>query len=284
MKAFEASHEVEHPDFPLIAQVLREAPQEWRSHSPVDRDAGRSAEIDFHQSMDRLRKILNAWYERNEAEKKSLITQARHLSTVEDTTQAIDGVKRLQALWKETGPVSREQSQALWDEFRALCDAVFQRREQAYAQYSAGLEAAKAQAVALCEQVEQADSVPAAERQSAHARIREWQAAFDALGELPRTDARGLRDRFERAVSRLEAGLAQQDLRDAEAAESNLFEAGRHIRAYERAVMQDAPPAERETLRNAAEAFMAGVRRWPQGGLQALQAGIGPRRRRVRSR
>ena len=55
--------------------------------------------------------------------------------------------------------MSRDQAQALWDEFRGLCDAVYQRREQAYTQYAAGLEAAKAQAVALCEQVEQAGSV-----------------------------------------------------------------------------------------------------------------------------
>ena len=68
--------------------------------------------------------------------------------------------------------------------------------------------------------------------------------------------------------------MAQQDLRDAEAAESNLFEAGRYIRAYERAVIQDARPAERETLRNAAVDFIAGVRRWPKGGLQALKQAL----------
>jgi hypothetical protein len=68
--------------------------------------------------------------------------------------------------------------------------------------------------------------------------------------------------------------LAQRDLRDAEAAESNLFEAGRLIRAYERAVIQNAPPAERETLRNAAESFIASVRRWPSGGLQSLKQAL----------
>jgi hypothetical protein len=274
LKAFEATQQGEQADFPLVAQVLREAPREWRSHSPVDRDASRPAEIEFQQSMDRLRAMLNGWYERNEAAKKSLIAQARHLSTVEDTTAAIDGVKRLNVLWKETGPVPREQSQALWDEFRSLCDAVFQRREQAYAQYSAGLEAAKAQAVALCEQVEQAAGDAAADRIPGHAKVVEWHAAFEALGELPRADARNLRDRFQRAVSRYEDGLTRQDSRDAEAAESNLFEAARLVRAYERAVMRGEQAAEREALKNAAESFMAGVRRWPKGGLQALKQAL----------
>ena len=274
LQAFVASQEADDADRRLLVRVLREAPQEWRSHSPVDREANRSVEIDFHRSMDRLRKILNAWYEGNTAEKRSLIARVHQLSTAEDTGEAIEGVKHLQSLWKETGPVSHEQSQALWDEFRALCDTVYKRRAEAYAHHSAGLQAAKAGAVALCEAVEQAGGVPAAGRASVNAKVREWQAAFDELGELPRADARGLRDRFERAISRYEAALADQELRDTEAAESNLFEAGRHIRAYERAVLQDAPPAERETLRNAAEAFIAGVRRWPGGGPQALKQAL----------
>ncbi len=274
LKAFEATQQGELSDFPLVAQVLREAPREWRSHSPVDRDASRPAEIEFQQAMDRLRTMLNGWYERNEAAKKSLITQARHLSTVEDTTEAIDGVKRLNVLWKETGPVPRDKSQALWDEFRGLCDAVFQRREQAYTQHSAGLEAAKTQALALCEQVEQAAGEATVDRLPGHAKVAEWHAAFEALGELPRTDARNLRDRFQRAVSRYEEGLARQDSRDAEAAESNLLEAARLVRAYERAVMQDAPGAERETLKSTVESFMAGVHRWPKGALQVLKQAL----------
>ncbi len=274
LQAFVASQDAEHADHHLVLQVLREAPREWHSHSPVDREAGRHAENEFRQSMDRLRQVLNAWYERNVAAKSALIAQARHLSSIEDTTQAIDGVVRLQAQWKDTGPVQRDQSQTLWDEFRTLCDAVYQRREQAYAQYSAGLEAARASAVALCEQVEQAGSPAAAERASAHARVREWHDAFEALGELPRSDARGVRDRFERAVARYEAVLDQLDVRDAAAAESNLFEAGRHIRAYERALMRDTAVAEREKLRTAAETFMAGVQCWPKGGLQASKQAL----------
>jgi hypothetical protein len=126
----------------------------------------------------------------------------------------------------------------------------------------------------LCEQVEQAASMPAADRLAARAKIREWHGGFDGLGELPRPDARGLRDRFQRAIARYEEGLARQDLRDTEAVESNLIEAARHIRAYERAVMLSAPPAELETLRNAAEGFIAGVQRWPKGGPQALKQAL----------
>ncbi len=220
LQAFEAGLDAEQPDHPLIAQVLREAPQEWRSHSPVDRDAGRAAEADFHRALDRLRAILNGWYERNAADKRALIVQARHLSTSDDSAAAIDSVKRLQLQWKDTGPVQHQQSQALWEEFRAACDAVYERRQQAYAQHAATLEAAKAQAVALCEKVEQECNVPVAERTAAHTQARDWQAAFEEIGDLPRAEARTLRERFQRAVARYEAGVAEQDQRDAASAET----------------------------------------------------------------
>ncbi len=274
LNVFEASQEAEHADRSLLRQVLREAPREWRSHSPVDREAGRTIQVEFDQAMDRLRAILTAWYERNEAEKRTLIAQARHWSTAEDTTQAIDAVQQLHVRWKETGPASREQAQALWDEFRDLCDAVYRRRDQAYALYAAALEATKAQAIALCEQIEHAGSAPIADRAAANAKITEWRAAFEALEELPGADARGLQDRFERALARYEASLTEQDRKDSEAAMPKLFEAGQHIRAYERAVLQNAELGEREALRSNADAFIAGVKRWPKGGLQAVKQAL----------
>jgi hypothetical protein len=272
--AFEAGLDAAQPDYPLIAQVLREAPQEWRSHAPVDRDAARAAEADFHRALDRLRDLLNGWYERNAADKRALIVQARHLSAGEDSAAAIDGIKRLQLHWKDTGPVQHQQSQALWEEFRSACDAVYQRRQQAYAQYAATLEAAQAQAVALCEKVERECEVPVAERTAAHTQARDWQAAFEDIGDLPRAEARTLRERFQRAVARYEAGVAEQDQRDAASAETRLLEAGRLLRAYEHAVMQDAPADQRATLRAAVESHMAGAQRWPKGGLQALKQAL----------
>ena len=274
LQAFAASQEAENADRSLLRQVLREAPREWRSHSPVDREAGRSLQVEFDQSMDRLRTILTAWYERNEADKQTLIAQARHLSTAEDATQAIDAVQQLHVRWKEIGPASRDQSQALWDEFRDLCDAVYRRRDQADALYAAAVAATKTQAITLCEQIEQAGSAPVADRAAAKAKTTEWRAAFEALGELPRADARGLQDRFERAVSRYETSLAEQDRKDSEAAMPRLFEAGQHIRIYERAVLQNAELAEREALRSTADAFIAGVKRWPKGGLQAVKQAL----------
>ncbi len=273
--AFESGLDAEQPDHPLIVRVLREAPQEWRSHAPVDHDASRTTETEFHRALDRLRARISDWYTRNAADKEALLAQARRLAAHEGPTQAIDEVKRLQAQWKASGPVQHAQSQTLWDEFRSLCNGVFERREQAFAQQSATLELAKTEVVSLCTQIEQASHETPPDRQSGQARLQEWREAFDAIGELPRADAWSLRERFQRATSRYEALLAGQDQRDAEAAEWNLYAAARHVRAYQRAVLETAPEDEQVALRSAAEAFIAGVPRWPsKGALQAVRQGL----------
>ena len=273
--AFEAAINAEQPDHPRIARVLREAPRDWRRHAPVDRDANRPVEAEFYRALDRLRKRVTAWHARNAADKQALIARAQQLATPGDTPLAVDEVKRLQSEWKTTGPVPYAQSEALWEEFRALCNAVYERRQQAFAQQSAALELAKTEAAALCGQIEQASYESPADRQSGQAQLREWQAAFAAIGELPRAEARALQERFRRAMSRYEALLAGLEQRATEAVETNLLAAARHVRAYQRAVIEDASDAEREALRTAADTFIAGVPRWPnKGTLQALRQAL----------
>jgi hypothetical protein len=269
--AFEAAQNVENPDWRLLASVLSEAPQEWRRYFPVDREAGRSVQEEFEASMRRLQAKLEAWHEGNVADKQSLIKRARHLLTQEDSREAIDAVKRLQLLWKDTGPVPSAQSQSLWNEFREVCDAIYQKRQQAYAEYASGLEANKLKAMALCEEIERVAASSGAALLEAAAKIPEWRDAYQALDEMPRTEARGLQDRFERAIELCKARIARQRLQDTEQSFRNLFEAARSINTYEWAVLQDAESSEPESLKQAAESLIAGVQQWPRGGLKAIK-------------
>jgi len=271
LTAFETSQGGGNPDGRLLAGVLREAPQEWRHYFPVDREANRTVQADFDASIGRLQAKLDAWYERNVADKRSLISRARHLLTREDSREAIEAVKQVQILWKETGFAPRDLDQSLWSEFREVCDAVFEKRQQAYAEYTASLEANKLEAVALCEEVERAASSSGPALLEGERKIPEWRAQFDSVGEMPRTDARGIHDRFERALELCKAEAAEQRRRDVERSFDDLFEAGRYVRGYERSVVGHAETAEQETLRQAAETFIAGVPHWPKGGLQAIK-------------
>jgi hypothetical protein len=271
LRAFEAAQSGEHPDWRAVAVVLREARQEWRRYFPVDRAAGLMVQEEFDASLGRLQARLDAWHAQNMADKKSLIERARQLLAKEDSREAVDGVKRLQTLWKEVGAASRDQEQPLWEQFREQCDAVFQKRQQAYVEYAAGLEAGKAQAEALCDEAEKAAVLSGAALLEGVGKIPLWRAAFEALGEMPRANQRALHDRFERALKLCQANLSRQRAHEKEQSFTDLFEAARRIQAYGWSVAQDTALSDREALKLAAETFIAGVRQWPKGSPQALK-------------
>jgi hypothetical protein len=271
LQAFEAAQGGENPDWRAIAQVLREAPLEWRRHFPVDRASGQAVQREFDAACTRLQTRLDAWHADNVAQKKLLIQRASQLRAKDDGRDAVDGVKRLQLQWKAVGAVPRDQDQPLWEEFREQCDAVFQKRQQAHAEYAAGLEANKAQAVALCEAAERVAALDGAAVIEGAAGIPGWRAAFEALGELPRAEQRALNERFERALKRCQSTLLEQRARDRELSFANLLEAASRINAYAWGVAQAGAPADLEARKQAAEAFIADVPNWPKGAAAALQ-------------
>jgi hypothetical protein len=83
-----------------------------------------------------------------------------------------------------------------------------------------------------------------------------------------------LHGRFERALERCEASFAQQKLRDTEQSWSGLLDAGNRVRAYRLALVGNADPAQRDSLRQAAEDYIASVNQWPKGGHEAIRQAL----------
>jgi hypothetical protein len=274
LAAFESSHNWEQPDWRTVIVALRESKQEWRRHSPVERAAGKPVQEKFAAVSASLQARLEAEYTRNLKEKQSLIERAQRLVTAEDSRKAIDEVKVLQQKWKDVGLVPREEGQRLWEEFRQQCDAVFQKRQQEYAEYNSGLEANKAQAVALCEELETIAASSGAVLLEGAARIPDLRVAFETAGEFPRSDARGLQNRFERAVDRCETAIARQEASNVERSWSDLLDAANRVRAYRVAVARSAAVAEQESLKQALNDFIAGVSQWPKGGLETVKKSL----------
>ncbi|HEY4211007.1 MAG TPA: DUF349 domain-containing protein [Steroidobacteraceae bacterium] len=271
LAALESQHDWNQPDWLLIVRALRESKQEWRRHSPVDRTAVKALQRTFDATTASLQNRLDAEYDRNVKEKTRLIESARQLSGLEDGRRAIDEIKELQRNWKEVGVTPREQSERLWSDFREQCDAVFEKRRQQSAEYSASLEANKAAAMALCETVEQLSSLAGAELLGASARLPQLRTDHESLGELPKADARELHRRFERAVERCEAAFANQKARDAERSWTELLDAADRVRTYRLSVVRDTDAAQCEALRRAAEEAIASGALWPKAARDALK-------------
>jgi hypothetical protein len=275
LTAFDAGHNWEQPDWQAVIRVLRETKQEWRSCSPVDRDAGKQQQESFIALTASLQGRIDAEYARNVEQKESLIERAGQLLASGDARSAIDAVKELQRKWQAVGPVPREADQRLWRKFREHCDAVFQKREQDLAAYTTGLESNKAQALALCEQVEKIAALEGAELQASAGTLGELRKAFEALGEFPRADTRELRNKFERALDRCDKAFARQRARDAERSWSDLFDAANHVRAYRLGMAKGLDAEQLARLKDAAESFIAAVQRWPKGGLDGIKQALG---------
>ncbi len=270
LRAFETVHSGEAADHRALAAVLKEAPQEWRRHFPVERGPGRKLQEEFDAIMQRLQERLADWHARNAARKQSLIAQAQQLLALDDGREAAESIKRLQAQWKEVGAAARDQERVLWEEFRRHCDAVFRKREQAHADHTAAVEANKARAVALCEEAEEVAGRSGPDLATGASKLAEWRTAFEGLGELPRGDERTLKTRFERALDGVRGAISRQRAGEKEQSIADLLEAARRIHAYGWAVGREASERERAALKEAAETFIAGVSRWPKGSAEAL--------------
>lgn len=271
--AFETGYDWEQADWRAVIGTLREMKEEWRLCPPVDRRAGKQQQDRFMAVTASLQGRVDAEHARNLRQKESLIERSRQLIEGDDVRKAIEAIKKLQQEWQTVGPVPREVDQRLWGAFRQHCDAVFEKRQQESATVAAGLESNKAQAVALCEQLEKLAALePPASLE--RATLVDLRSAFETLGELPRADTRELRSRFDRGLKRCEAVIERQHARAAERGWSDLFEAADLVRAYRLAVARSEDTEQVDTLKSTAEARIASVQRWPRGGLNALKQAL----------
>jgi hypothetical protein len=271
LAAFESQHNWEQPDWRTVITAVREARQLWRQHSPVDPAAAEELQSRFNVLTASLQSRIDAEYARNVKEKKSLIERARALAASAETRKAIDEVKRLQEKWKAVGPVSRDDDRKLWEEFRKQCDALFQKRQQEFATHHAALDSNKSQAIALCEEIEKIAQLSGQDLLDGAKKLPELRSAFDAIEALPKADARQLQNRFERASERCHKAVAQQHAREAEQGWTALLDASNAVRAYRLAVARNADEAERDTLKQTAEAQLASAIKWPKRGLETLK-------------
>lgn len=255
LSAYTATLEGDTADWRRVAQTIVEARREWREYAPVDNAVAPKLQERLREALGELQRRLDAEYARNVAAKRDLIERAGQLLNLSDTRQAIEAAKRLQLDWRTVGLVPREQSNALWDEFRVHCDAVFQRSTQEAAAYGATLDANQARARALCEELEGIATLTGEALRSAVQTLDDRRTEFDAL-ELPRQTARDLRQRFARASTRCVDAVRHERAAAARRAAAALFDAASAIRAYASAQLRsDGVDAARATATAAVAAL-----------------------------
>ena len=198
-------------DWKNTADALQKLQAEWKAVGAVPREQAQ-------QLWQRFRSACDAFFTRRKADlderkqawtanlqkKQALIERVEALEASEQGDKAVAEVKRLQAEWREVGPVKPSHSDQVWKRFRAACDEFFARYKQRdeLAQQAAAAE--RGAPVAELEAL-----VPAAEPGEAPAglagRVQECAARFRQGKPLPREAGAALESRLVKARNSLVA-------------------------------------------------------------------------------
>jgi hypothetical protein len=200
-------------DWVATAKRMTELQAEWKQVGPATRKQEREAWNRFRAACgeffkrrrENLAERKQVW-SKNGAVKESLCQQAEALSDQIDLAAAKDTVRRLQVEWKAVGPVRRARSETLWTRFRAACDLVFNRSQQASV---AEVQEKLTSRAAVCERLESlmapvdADSKPDSDAspEGLASQVAAIRTDWRQLAPVPRPQNRELDARFNAALA-----------------------------------------------------------------------------------
>jgi len=119
------------PDISKLNKLLSDSEKNWKLHAPIEQSKIKSLQKRFYETVNQLRKLRKNKLSVSAKQKQELVGQAIELSKHEDNKHAMNEAKRLQQEWKKIGPTSYREDQKYWHGFRAACDAIFNKRDQA---------------------------------------------------------------------------------------------------------------------------------------------------------
>lgn len=210
-------------DLKNVAAAGQRLRQVWGRLGTIDRKEKRKLDQAFDKALAQMLAPLSEQRKIETAKREQLITEAEALQPSERHT--LDKLRHLQERWQEQAkalPLERKAEQALWQRFRAACDAIFaKRKESAHAadhERKSHLHAREA----ICKELETATfSGDDKEQQAAIAKVlRDAATAWHAAGAVPRAAEPKINQRYHSAVAAVQA-QAEAIKRRAGAAQAN---------------------------------------------------------------
>lgn len=118
-------------------KMIQELQDEWRTIGTVPKQNNTEIYRRFRKGCDAFFKNKRDFYKHHKSEqmvnferKKALLESAISLKDSEDWKNTSSEFVALQKEWKNIGPVPRKYSEKIWNQFRATCDAFFERKKE----------------------------------------------------------------------------------------------------------------------------------------------------------
>ncbi|CAN7315442.1 DUF349 domain-containing protein [Massilia sp. LjRoot122] len=187
-------------DWKHVSGTVQRLRTAWSHLGAIDRKDKKRLDQLFTDALNTLQRPLEEQRKGEMSVREQLIEEALGLDPHD--RHAVDALRNLQARWQEHAralPLERKAEQALWQRFRAACDALFaQRKEQAHAA-DAERRAHEAAKEAVSARLEAA--APEVTPASAGKLLREAAAEWAAIGPVPRAHEARVEKRYHAAVA-----------------------------------------------------------------------------------
>jgi len=204
---------IEPRDWRSIERWLRETDRRWHDGDlgNVESKAWRKLDARFDAALKRLRDALSAVREQAKARRLALIEEATGLAAKALDRDAPAQVKVIQGRWQALAKaltlIPRDE-RALWEQFRAACDAVFEAREAKRKQAEVLKREARAALENICMQLEQLALGTEAKDQDLRGVLRTLQEQWTHRTRTSDAESRSLQARFTNAKMAVEAALS----------------------------------------------------------------------------
>lgn len=121
-------------DWIRTAEAIKQLQVEWKAIGPATRGHEKAVWERFRAACDRFftrrqadLKQRKAGWAANLARKEALCAEVEQLVDSTEWEATAQRIRQIQAEWKTIGPVKKNKSEAIWQRFRAACDAFYER-------------------------------------------------------------------------------------------------------------------------------------------------------------
>jgi hypothetical protein len=191
-------------DLERAANTLRELDAAWKQAKEAPKDQAEALWTRFKAARDQVKSRTDAFFAKQAEElagnlqkKDALCEKAEALRDSADWLKTAEELRKLQAEWKEIGPVPRTVSQRVWERFRKPCDHFFTRWQEHRNLRSHEWADNLAKKEALCERAEALRE--SADWEAASAELKRLQAEWRTIGAVKKTRSEAIWQRFRAA-------------------------------------------------------------------------------------
>ena len=129
-------------DWAAINKELQSRRNQYDEIRNIQRSRIRKVNKRFYKSFDYIRGKINEQREHVDKLKQELIAQVREVAANEslEEQQQVTQVKAIQTKWREVGVTFYKREEQLWEEFRDVCNGIFESRRLAYEERKKGID------------------------------------------------------------------------------------------------------------------------------------------------